>query len=138
MPSRTPSRGATAGAKRPGTIAPARAKPLVRFRLRVTAGDLIAVGPGKISLLEAIGETGSLTAAAKSIGMSYRRAWLLLDGLNRSLKRPAVESAKGGQHGGGSELTEVGRELITLYRRIETTAARACAVDIKQVLGLLA
>ena len=101
-------------------------------------GDEIAIGPGKISLLEAIGETGSLTAAAKHIEMSYRRAWLLLDQVNRSLKRPAVRSAKGGEHGGGSELTEVGRKLIDLYRSIEATADQACANEIRQVIGLLA
>ena len=119
-------------------MAGTRAVPTARFRLRVTTGDEIAIGPGKISLLEAIGETGSLTAAAKHIEMSYRRAWLLLDQLNRSLKRPAVTSAKGGEHGGGSELTEVGRKLIELYRGIEATAGQACAAEIRQVIGLLA
>lgn len=106
--------------------------------MRIASGDAIAIGPGKIALLEAIGETGSLTAAAKRLDMSYRRAWLLLDDLNRSLRKPAVASATGGQHGGGSELTDVGRDLIALYRRIEATATRACAGDIKQVFALLA
>jgi molybdate transport system regulatory protein len=106
--------------------------------MRITTGDGIAFGPGKISLLEAIHETGSLTAAAKGLDMSYRRAWLLLDEVNRSLKQPAVESAKGGQRGGGSELTDVGRQIIELYRRIELTATHACARDIRQMYGLLA
>lgn len=106
--------------------------------MRITAGDIIAIGPGKISLLEAIDETGSLTAGAKTLDMSYRRAWLLLDELNGSLKRPAVTSAKGGPEGGGSELTDVGRQLIELYRRIESTAVEACAEDLKQMLHLLA
>lgn len=114
------------------------AGPVARFRLRVTAGEVIAVGPGKISLLEAIAHTGSLTAAAKSLDMSYRRAWLLLDELNRALKQPAVDSAKGGQHGGGSALTDVGRELVVLYRRIEDRAAKATAADMKRLLGLIA
>lgn len=117
---------------------PARSKPVVRFRLRITAGDVIAIGPGKIALLEAIDETGSLTAGAKRLDMSYRRAWMLLDELNRSLKRPAVSSAKGGLEGGGSELTDVGRQLIALYRGIEATAAAACDADIRQILRLLA
>ncbi len=112
--------------------------PTARFRLRVTTGDEIAIGPGKIALLEAIDETGSLTAAAKHIEMSYRRAWLLVDQLNRSLRRPAVISANGGEHGGGSQLTDVGRKLVDLYRGIEATAGRACAADIKQLIGLLA
>jgi len=114
------------------------AKPSAKFRMRITTGDAIAIGPGKISLLEAIDETGSITAAAKSLDMSYRRAWMLLDELNRSLRQPAVDSAKGGQHGGGSELTEVGRQLIDTYRRIEATAASACAADIKRLLNLVA
>ena len=109
-----------------------------RFRLRITAGEVIAIGPGKIALLEAIGETGSITAAAKSLDMSYRRAWLLLDELNGALKRPAVDSAKGGTHGGGSALTEVGQQIIDLYRRVEVTAERACQADMKRLLGLLA
>ena len=138
MASGTPRRSAKTAAKRAPEKPGAQPAPTARFRLRVTAGDEIAIGPGKISLLEAIGETGSLTAGARQIGMSYRRAWLLLDLLNRSLERPAVTSSKGGEHGGGSELTEVGRKLIELYRGIEATAGRACADAIKQMIGLLA
>jgi len=113
-------------------------KPSAKFRFRITSGDVNVIGPGKISLLEAIRETGSITSAAKSLDMSYRRAWMLLDELNRSLRKPAVDSAKGGQHGGGSELTDVGRQLIDSYRRIEDTASRACAADIKHLMGLIA
>ncbi|HEU5293927.1 MAG TPA: LysR family transcriptional regulator [Burkholderiaceae bacterium] len=112
--------------------------PVLRFRMRVTDGDHIAVGPGKIALLEAIASTGSITAAAKSLDMSYRRAWLLLDELNRSLAQPAVDSAKGGLQGGGSSLTEAGRQLITLYRRIEKRAEAACRDDIAELMNLLA
>lgn len=112
-------------------------KAAFKFRIRVTHGDAIAVGPGKIALLEAIEATGSITAAAKSLDMSYRRAWLLLDEMNRSLKRPAVDSAKGGQYGGGSALTAEGRALIDLYRNIEATASTACQADIKRLMGML-
>jgi len=111
--------------------------PVLRFRMRVSDGERIAVGPGKIALLEAIGNTGSITAAAKSLDMSYRRAWLLLDELNRSLARPAVDSAKGGLQGGGSSLTDAGRQLIALYRRIEKRAEAACRDDIAELMGLL-
>ena len=114
-----------------------RPRPIARFRMRVTSGDTISVGPGKISLLEAIRDTRSITAAAKSIGMSYRRAWILIDELNASLKKPAVRSAKGGEHGGGSELTEVGDALVGLYRHIEQRAATACAADVKALLKLV-
>lgn len=106
--------------------------------MRITRGDVIAIGPGKVSLLEAIEATGSITAAAKSLDMSYRRAWLLLDELNQSMSTPAVDSAKGGTAGGGSVLTDAGRQVIVLYRRIEETAARACQGDIRKLLGLLA
>ena len=116
----------------------AAGKPQAKFRMRVTLGDVIAVGPGKIALIEAISETGSITAAAKSLDMSYRRAWLLLDELNHALKKPAVDSAKGGQHGGGSVLTDTGRALIELYRRVESTAEQACRDDLAQLVGLIA
>jgi molybdate transport system regulatory protein len=111
--------------------------PQVRFRMRITHGDDIAVGPGKVALLEAIEQTGSITAAAKSLDMSYRRAWLLLDELNRSLREPAVDCSQGGRRGGGSALTEVGRQLVALYRRIELTAETECRGDIRKLLSLL-
>jgi molybdate transport system regulatory protein len=113
------------------------ARPVVRFRMRVTSGDAVAVGPGKIALLEAIRETRSITAAARSIDMSYRRAWILVDQLNASLRKPAVLSLKGGEHGGGSALTPVGDALVDVYRRIESRAAEACADDIKALLKLV-
>ena len=113
-------------------------RPVARFRLRVTAGDAIFVGPGKVALLEAIRDTRSITAAAKSMGMSYRRAWVLVDELNRSLAAAAVTSAIGGEHGGGSDLTALGRELVDVYRRIEAKAARACAADLARLLELAA
>ena len=91
-----------------------RAAPTARFRLRVTAGDVIFVGPGKIALLEAIRETRSITAAAKAMGMSYRRAWLLVDELNGVLADAAVATAVGGEHGGGSTLTTLGEELVDI------------------------
>jgi molybdate transport system regulatory protein len=116
---------------------PRRREPVARFRLRVTAGEVIAIGPGKIDLLEAIAETRSITAAARSIGMSYRRAWILVDQINGCLRQPAVASAKGGEHGGGSWLTAVGEALVRHYRRIEACAADACADDIAALLRLV-
>jgi len=113
-------------------------RPDVRFRLRVTRGDDIAVGPGKIDLLEAIARTGSITAAAKELGMSYRRAWLLVDTMNRNFKSPVVAAETGGTHGGGAAITDVGAQVIERYRRIEATAARAAAADIRALRALLA
>jgi len=132
---------ATRSASTDGRRAAAPAKkrrPSVKFRMRITVGDLIAIGPGKIALIEAIGETGSITGAARQLGMSYRRAWLLLEELNGALKKPAVDSAQGGQNGGGSVLTDTGRALIELYRRVERTAEAACRDDLGRLVGLLA
>ncbi|MGE0800811.1 MAG: winged helix-turn-helix domain-containing protein [Lautropia sp.] len=120
------------------TDAARRQSPVLRFRMRITDGDEIAVGPGKIALLEAIEQTGSITSAAKSLDMSYRRAWLLVDELNRSLREPAVVTAKGGASGGGSAVSDAGRRLIELYRRIEREAAQKCHRDIRQMMDLLA
>jgi len=136
MPAMAPTHAPT---PRKTRSASARADvPQLKLRMRVNAGDRIAVGPGKIALLEALDETRSITAAAKALGMSYRRAWMLIDELNRSLREPAVASATGGLQGGGSELTEAGRKLIALYRGIEATAQQACAADIRRLLRLLA
>src|SRR6266480_7715429 len=92
--------------------------PRVQFRLRITSGDDIAVGPGKVDLLEAIAASGSITAAAKQLGMSYRRAWLLVDTMNRCFKRPVVEAETGGKRGGGAALTASGEDVVRLYRQV--------------------
>jgi molybdate transport system regulatory protein len=112
--------------------------PAAAFRLRVKVGDVIAIGPGKVALLEAVAATGSISAAARSLGMSYRRAWLLIEELESELRLPAVDSSKGGPGGGGSELTEVGRQVVEIYRRIEDKAAAACADDLATLTRLLA
>ncbi len=109
----------------------------VCFRMRITKGKTIALGPGKVSLLEAVREHGSISAAARSLDMSYRRAWLLIDELNRSLKSPATISKQGGQSGGGCVLTPVGESIIRLYRDIERTAETACAQQIASLTDLL-
>ena len=109
----------------------------IRFRLRVTRGADIALGPGKIDLLEAIAEAGSITAAARSLGMSYRRAWLLVDTMNRCFRAPVVDAAKGGKRGGGTRLTPAGIEAVRRYRRIEQRAERASAREMHALLKLL-
>ena len=101
-------------------------RPGVRFHIRDTSGaEAPWIGPGKVALLEAIRDTGSITSAARSLGMSYRRAWLLVDETNRCLVRPAVATASGGEHGGGTELTTTGVELINRYRALERKTAGA-------------
>lgn len=112
-------------------------KPTIQFRLRIHRDEDIAIGPGKIALLEAISETGSISAAGRQLGMSYRRAWVLIDEMNRALNSPAVSTAAGGAHGGGTQLTDTGRKLIQHYRAIESTARRAAASDIAALTRLL-
>ncbi|WDD91469.1 winged helix-turn-helix domain-containing protein [Burkholderia sp. FERM BP-3421] len=104
--------------------------PVVSFRMRIRRGDTVALGPGKVALLEAVREHGSISAAARSLGMSYRRAWMLIDELNRSLKSPATVSEQGGHSGGGCALTTVGEEMVRLYRDIERQAEASCARQI--------
>ncbi len=112
-------------------------KARAQFRLRITRGEDIAVGPGKIDLLEAIAATGSITAAARRLGMSYRRAWLLVDTMNRCFKNPVVDAETGGKRGGGTRLTAVGAEALQRYRRIEKLAASAAAVELRKLQRLL-
>jgi molybdate transport system regulatory protein len=77
------------------------------------------IGPGKIALLEGIARTGSIAAAGREMGMSYRRAWLLVDAVNAMFEEPAVTAAAGGAHGGGSTLTPLGAALVAAYRQVE-------------------
>lgn len=118
------------------TVAPMPAR--LQLRLRVRVGEVVAVGPGKIALLAAVREHGSISAAARSLDMSYRRAWLLLDELNRSLAAPATVTAQGGRRGGGASVTASGEALIELYRRIERDALEATRRDTVRLLALLA
>jgi molybdate transport system regulatory protein len=111
--------------------------PRVQFRLRIGRGDDIAVGPGKIDLLEAIETTGSISAAARSLGMSYRRAWLLVEETNRCLVRPAVQTASGGKDGGGTSLTPLGVELVRRYRALERQTGAAVNRNLKSLLRTL-
>ncbi|ASL48036.1 Molybdenum-pterin-binding protein MopA [Burkholderia sp. AD24] len=115
----------------------AKVRPEVRFRMRIRTGDTVALGPGKVELLEAVREFGSISAAARSLDMSYRRAWLLIDELNRSLKSPATHSEQGGQSGGGCTLTPVGETIIRLYRNVEVEAERSCAKQIAELTRLI-
>lgn len=93
-------------------------KPHAHVRLDFTG--TCSIGPGKIGLLEGIERTGSLSAAARSLGMSYRRAWLLLHSTNEAFQEPVVELSVGGRDGGGTRLTPFGARLVADYRRFET------------------
>jgi molybdate transport system regulatory protein len=109
----------------------------IEFRLRISKGEDIAIGPGKVDLLEAIAATGSITAAAKQLGMSYRRAWMLVDTMNRCFTDPVVEAEAGGRRGGGTRLTPTGARVLRLYRRIEAKAHKAGATDLATLTELL-
>jgi molybdate transport system regulatory protein len=95
--------------------APARLK----LKAQILLGDEIAMGPGKADLLDAIEQTGSISAAGRALGMSYRRTWLLVDTMNRCWKEPLVETATGGSHGGGAQLSTLGKQVLAHYRSIE-------------------
>lgn len=88
-------------------------------RLRIDFGPQSSIGPGKIALLEHIEASGSLSQAARDLGMSYRRAWLLLDDLNHALGEPVITTSVGGAGGGGAQVTGFGRKLIASYRDVE-------------------
>jgi molybdate transport system regulatory protein len=87
-----------------------------RLSIRVDLASGDRIGPGKIALLEAIAQTGSISAAARALGMSYRRAWLLVEAINEALREPAVSAATGGQHGGGAMLTPTGERIVSERR----------------------
>jgi len=99
-------------------------------RLRVLLGAAVAIGHGKADLLDAIAEAGSISAAAKRMGMSYRRAWLLVDTMNGSFRGPLVASARGGSGGGGAKLTALGREVLARYRAMESKALECLTDDL--------
>ncbi|RFU44832.1 LysR family transcriptional regulator [Paraburkholderia sp. DHOC27] len=105
--------------------------------MRIRTGETVALGPGKVDLLEAVREQGSISAAARSLGMSYRRAWLLIDELNKSLKSPATVSEQGGQSGGGCVLTPVGETIVRLYREVEAQAQKSCAKQISELTRMI-
>lgn len=100
-------------------------------------GGDIALGPGKIDLLAAIHKNGSISKAAKAMGMSYKRAWSLTDTMNQSFEAPLVETSKGGPKGGGAMLTPLGQTVLNHYRLIEDKMAASAKPEIDEILSLL-
>jgi molybdate transport system regulatory protein len=96
-------------------------------------GDTIALGPGKIDLLEAIGRMGSISQAAREIKLSYKRAWDMVDTMNHCFKEPLVSSSTGGKGGGGAQLTSLGNKMILLFRSMESTAEKSTQADWKTI-----
>jgi molybdate transport system regulatory protein len=119
----------------------AHARPkAARYRgltLRVLGGSAAALGPGKAELVERIAQTGSISAAAREMGMSYRRAWQLVEALNTAFREPVVETAIGGRRGGGARVTRYGESLVARFRAMEARASRAIAADLRRLAAEL-
>ena len=109
-----------------------------RLTLRIDFDEGRAIGPGKIKLLELIDALGSISAAGRQMGMSYRRAWLLVDSLNLAFREPLVTSHTGGAHGGGAALTPEGVAVVRHYRAVEAAAHAAGAKHIEALENALA
>ncbi len=109
-----------------------------RLTLRIDFDQDRAIGPGKIKLLELINQHGSISEAGRRMGMSYRRAWVLVDNLNHCFRAPVVASQAGGQHGGGASLTEFGHAVVDHYRAVESAAQTASAAHIEALAAALA
>ena len=110
----------------PSRAAAAPARDRVSIRLDLACGARI--GPGKVALLEAIARTGSISAAGRALRMSYRRAWELVEDLNRHLGTVAVATAAGGSGGGGAHLTAIGTAIVSEYRALEVEATASAAM----------
>lgn len=97
-------------------------KPVLDLKVRLYVGDEIAMGPGKADLLDAIGREGSISGAGRALGMSYRRAWLLVDTMNRCFAHPVVETRPGSSKGGGAKVTPFGEQVLADYRTVQHAA----------------
>jgi molybdate transport system regulatory protein len=106
-------------------------------KLRVMFGTEIAIGPGKAELLEAIAATGSISESARRLGMSYRRAWLLVDTMNRCFREPVVASATGGAGGGGAQVTAFGRRVLASFHAMQARVDRAIDPELERFSELL-
>lgn len=111
--------------------------PHFSLKLRLYRGADIALGPGKIELLNALQETGSISSAARSLNMSYRRAWDLIDTMNQCFKSPLVNTVTGGKGGGGARLTDLGQQVLNQYQSMERSAIQSIEADMKNLTSLL-
>lgn len=116
---------------------PPESRPALKLGLRLDFTPGGRLGPGKADLLEAIGRTGSISGAGRAMTMSYRRAWLLVDDLNRMFRQPLVEAQPGGAQGGGARLTPLGHEVLAHYRAVERTVLEAAAAPIEALRGAI-
>ena len=108
-----------------------------QLRIRIVFGEREMIGPGKAELLERIDRCGSIAAAGREMGMSYKRAWQLIGTLNAMFRAPLVDSTRGGPGGGGAVLTDAGRHVLSLYRGFETEVSEAGAGRLAAMRALL-
>lgn len=108
------------------------------LKLRLLLGDTIAMGPGKADLLEAIGRTGSISAAGRELGIGYRRAWALVDAMNQCFRKPLVEASAGGSRGGGARVTPFGEAVLGLFRILQAKAYAAVETEFVQLSRMAA
>ena len=106
---------------------------MARLKLTLTMKSGARIGPGKAALLESVRSSGSISAAGRAMGMDYKRAWLLVDSLNRAFDTPVVERVTGGSGGGGAVLTPFGKDLLARYRKLEARAAKMAAADLEAI-----
>jgi molybdate transport system regulatory protein len=109
---------------------------MARLTIRIDLGKRAAFGPGKARLLETIEAMGSIRSAAAAMGMSYRRAWLLVQDMEAMMGAPVISAAAGGVRGGGASLTKLGRMLLDKYRAIEQTATRSAAAELRSLIRM--
>jgi len=112
--------------------------PALKLRLQIRCGDEIAMGPGKADLLDAIAAEGSISAAARAMGMSYRRAWMLVDVMNRCWSGPLVETVAGGGRERGAKLTPLGAQVLQVYRTMDAAALQGASAGFAGLAALLA
>jgi molybdate transport system regulatory protein len=128
--------GRDAPSARAESSMPKKKNAAIKMRIRVYAGNRM-LGPGKIQLLKTIGDTGSLSAAAKELGMSYMRAWNLSQELNRDPNQPMIEMSRGGPSGGSASLTSLGKKILRLYQEMDRAAGKAARANGLKLAQLL-
>lgn len=111
--------------------------PPLSLRMRLHVGDRLVLGPGRAELLAGIAETGSIAAAGRAMGMSYKRAWSLVEEMNAAFKGPLVTGARGGAGGGGAALTEAGVAVLAAYRSMVAATKGACCDDLERLSAML-
>jgi molybdate transport system regulatory protein len=137
MPARTATARKAKSPNRPKPQPASSPRGAVSLTIKLDVSGRGGLGPGKIRLLELVGELGSISAAGRAIPMSYRRAWLMVESLNQLCGQPVVVGKHGGSRGGGAELTPRGRQLIECYRTMQAKADRTFAGELRELGKLL-